>query len=199
MLPEGTYIPCSLTTRFVSDVAGRIQCMIAEDVYSSSGAVKLIERGTKAIGVYQSGQLQHGASRMFVLWTKLLTPDHKRINLVDTQLVGQLGEAGIGGRINSHFFQRFGGSLMLSIIKDAVNIVVEKNTKTAKNSKQNTQAININSFDNSKDSFVSIAEKMLDSSINIPPTMYKKQGDIVGILVGKDIDFSKIYRLKEIR
>ncbi len=40
---------------------------------------------------------------------------------------------------------------------------------------------------------------MLDASINIPPTMYKKQGDIIGIEVGKDIDFSKIYKIKENR
>ncbi|RYE13645.1 MAG: conjugal transfer protein TrbI, partial [Sphingobacteriaceae bacterium] len=36
----------------------------------------------------------------------------------------------------------------------------------------------------------------LENSINIPPTMYKNQGDIIGIMVGRDIDFSKIYTLK---
>lgn len=47
-------------TRFVSSVAGRIQCMITEDIYSANGLVKLIERGAKAIGQYQSGTLNHG-------------------------------------------------------------------------------------------------------------------------------------------
>jgi type IV secretion system protein VirB10 len=41
-----------------------------------------------------------------------------------------------------------------------------------------------------------MAEKMLDNNINIPPTMYKKQGEIIGILIGCDIDFSKVYKLK---
>ena len=191
LLQEGTYIPCSLTMRFVSEVAGRIQCLINQDIYGASGRVKLIERGTKAIGVYQSGTLGYGMARMHVIWTKLLTPDYKRVNLVDTQVVGRLGEAGIDGRVNSHFAQRFGGALMVSLIKD---VVAGVSAKHSGGTRKNT--ININTFENTKDSTTSIVERMLDASINIPPTMYKKQGDIIGIEVGKDIDFSKIYSIK---
>ena len=193
LIPEGTYIPCSLATKFVSDVTGRITCTIAEDVYSANGLVKLIEKGTKAIGSYQGGTLQHGKARMFVIWTKLITPDFKRIKLIDTQVVGQLGEAGIEGRVDSHFFQRFGGALMLSVVKDVVKTVADRG-KQKKDGGGNT--VNINTMDNTKDSFVMIIEKMLENSINIPPTMYKNQGDIIGILVGRDIDFSKVYKLK---
>ncbi len=192
LLQEGTYIPCSLTMRFVSEVAGRIQCLINQDVYGASGRVKLIERGTKAIGVYQSSSLGYGMARMHVIWTKLLTPDYKRVNLVDSQVVGRLGEAGIDGRVNSHFAQRFGGTLMVSLLKDVVAGVSAKHSSKAK--RKNT--ININTFENTKDSTTSIVERMLDASINIPPTMYKKQGDIIGIEVGKDIDFSKIYKIR---
>ena len=53
LIPEGTYIPCSLNTKFTSDVTGRITCTISEDIYSANRAVKLIEKGTKAIGMYQ--------------------------------------------------------------------------------------------------------------------------------------------------
>ncbi len=191
LLQEGTYIPCSLTMRFVSEVAGRIQCLINQDIYGASGRIKLIERGTKAIGVYQSSSLGQGMARMHVIWTKLLTPDYKRVNLVDTHVVGRLGEAGIDGRVNSHFAQRFGGALMVSLLRDVVAGVAEKHSG---GKRKNT--ININTFENTKDSTTSIVERMLDASINIPPTMYKKQGDIIGIEVGKDIDFSKIYSIK---
>ena len=160
LILEGTYIPCSLTTKFVSDVAGRITCTIAADVYSSNGCVKLIEKGTKAIGMYQSGTLQHGVGRMFVIWTKLITPDFKRIKLVDTQVVGQLGEAGINGWIDSHFFKRFGGALMLSTVRDIV-----KNTTERKRQENNNTVVNVNSMDNTKDTFVSIVEKMLEKLI----------------------------------
>ena len=191
LIAEGTYIPCSLTTKFTSDVNGRITCTVAEDIYGADGAVKLIERGTRAIGSYQGGNLKQGAGRMFVIWTKLITPDFKHIKLVDSQVVGQLGESGIDGWIDSHFFQRFGGAILLSTAKDILKMTQQQNQK-----KEGGTSVNINTMDQTKDAFVTIIEKMLENSINIPPTMYKNQGDIVGILVGRDIDFSKVYTVK---
>ena len=191
LLLEGTYIPCSLITRFTSDVTGRISCNISEDIYSASGKVKLIEKGTKAIGVYKGGDLKHGVSRMFVIWTKLITPDFKRIKLVDSSVVGQLGESGIEGWVDSHFFQRFGGAILLSTVKDILKNVSERSQK-----KGESTTLNINTMSETKEAFASIVEKMLESSVNIPPTMYKNQGDIIGIMVGRDIDFSHIYKLK---
>jgi len=192
LIPEGTYIPCSLTTRFTSDVTGRITCTVAEDVYGADGAVKLIEKGTRAIGTYQGGNLKHGAGRMFVIWTRLITPDFHHIKLIDSQVVGQLGEAGIEGWVDSHFFKRFGGAIMLSTARDILKIAERRGQQ-----KENTASVSINTMGETKDAFVTIIEKMLENSINIPPTMYKNQGDIVGILVGRDIDFSKVYKLKK--
>lgn len=191
LISEGTYIPCSLTTKFTSDVTGRVTCTVAEDIYGANGAVKLIEKGTKAIGAYQGGNLKHGVGRMFVIWTKLITPDFHQIKLVDSQVVGQLGEAGIEGWIDSHFFERFGGAILLSTAKDILKMTQQKSGK-----KEGGASVNINTMGETKDAVVAIIEKMLENSINIPPTMYKNQGDIIGILVGRDIDFSKVYKLK---
>lgn len=191
LLPEGTYIPCSLTSKFNSDITGRITCTVAEDVYSANGLVKLIEKGTRAIGTYQGGSLKQGMGRMFVIWTKLITPDFKCIKLADSQVVGRLGEAGIDGFVNSHFFQRFGSAITLSAVKDLAKMRQQPSQKTSTDT-----VVNINTMSETKDAFVSIVDKMLESSINIAPTMYKNQGDIVGIMVGRDIDFSQVYRLK---
>ena len=191
LIAEGTYIPCSLTTKFTSEVTGRIGCTIAEDIYSANGLVKLIERGTRAIGTYQGSNLKQGVGRMFVIWTKLITPDFKHIKLVDSQVVGQLGESGIEGWIDSHFFERFGGAILLSTAKDIIKLTQEQSQKG-----QNGNSVSVNTMDDTKGAFVAIIEKILENSINIPPTMYKNQGDIIGILVGRDIDFSKVYTLK---
>jgi type IV secretion system protein VirB10 len=34
---------------------------------------------------------------------------------------------------------------------------------------------------------------MLDSTFNMPPTLYKNQGEAIGIYVSKDVDFSRVY------
>ncbi|MBC7380379.1 MAG: type IV secretion system protein VirB10, partial [Burkholderiaceae bacterium] len=43
-----------------------------------------------------------------------------------------------------------------------------------------------------------LAEKVLDSTINIPPLIYQNQGGIVGIYVARDVDFSSVYQLKAV-
>lgn len=50
--------------------------------------------------------------------------------------------------------------------------------------------------ENSRAAAAEMAKTALDNSINIPPTIYKNQGDIIGIMTGSDIDFSGVYSLK---
>lgn len=186
-IPVDTYIPCTLQTRFVSDVAGHISCLISEDVYSESTHVRLIPAGTRARGVYKTGTLNHGQARMFVMWTELRTPDRLKIPMVDSQVVGQLGEAGIDGWIDTHFWERFGNAMMLSTVQD----VAAAAASSAPSKDRNTDYT-----ENSRAAAAEMAKTALDNSINIPPTIYKNQGDIIGIMTGSDIDFSGVYSLK---
>lgn len=180
-------IPCALTTSFISDVAGRINCVITEDVWSANHNVKLIEKGTKAFGHYQTGTLRQGQGRMFILWDQLRTPDFKKIMLVDTAASGALGEAGINGWIDTHFWERFGGAMMLSVVQDVAAAVADQAVNKDRN---------VDYTENSREAMASMAKVALENSINIPPTMYRNQGDIIGILIGDDIDFSDVYELK---
>ncbi|MBS0847036.1 VirB10/TraB/TrbI family type IV secretion system protein [Citrobacter sp. JGM124] len=186
-LPVDTYIPCTLQTRFVSDVAGRISCLIAEDVYSESTHVRLIPAGTRARGIYKTGTLNHGQARMFVMWTELRTPNRLKIPLVDSQVVGPLGEAGIDGWIDTHFWERFGNAMMLSTVQDVAAAATSATPSTDRHTDYT---------ENSRTAAAEMAKTALDNSINIPPTIYKNQGDIIGIITGSDIDFSGVYRLK---
>ncbi|MGC6738308.1 TrbI/VirB10 family protein, partial [Escherichia coli] len=125
--------------------------------------------------------------RMFVMWEQLRTPDNKRIDMVNTAAAGPLGEAGIDGWIDSHFWERFGGSLMLSMVQDVAAAAADNAPGKDRN---------VDYTENSRQAMAEMAKVALENSINIPPTMYKNQGDIITIMVGEDIDFSDIYELK---
>ena len=76
-MPENTAIPCSLDYRFVSDRAGKIRCTIADDIWSASGNTKLIEKGTTATGIYQTGAeagMTHGQGRAFLIIIRNCVP-----------------------------------------------------------------------------------------------------------------------------
>ncbi|EIY5086551.1 TrbI/VirB10 family protein, partial [Klebsiella variicola] len=188
-IPVDRYIPCSMMWRFVSDVAGHISCLVSEDVYSASNHVTLIPAGTVARGIYRTGALQHGRNRMFVLWTELRTPEpgSLQIPLTDTQASGPLGEAGISVWIDNHFWERFGNALMLSTVQD----VAAAASDAAPGKDRNTDYT-----ENTRAATAEMAKTTLDNSINIPPTLYLNQGDVIGIMTGTDIDFSSVWQLR---
>ncbi|EEN9848742.1 TrbI/VirB10 family protein [Salmonella enterica] len=189
-IPENTAIPCSLDRRFISERSGRLTCTINDDIYSANGNVKLIEKGTGATLIYKSGQLNHGQGLAMVMATKLRTRSEPYIEipLVDTDAAGALGEIGVDGWIDTHFGDRFMGAMMVGMIPD----VAQAASGAAKSNKDNQTDYTANS----RQAFADIAREAFANSVNIPPTLYKNQGEIITLIVGQDLDFSSIYKLK---
>ncbi|EOY1433432.1 VirB10/TraB/TrbI family type IV secretion system protein [Yersinia enterocolitica] len=189
-IPENTAIPCSLDRRFVSDLAGKLVCTVNTDIYSANGNVKLIEKGTAAYLMYKSGSFRHGQGAVFIMATKLRTRTTPFIDipLIDTQASGALGEAGATGWIDTHFSDRFLGAMMVGMIPDFAQAL----SGAAKNNKDNQTDYTANS----RQAFADIARESFSNSVNIPPTLYKNQGEIITLIVGQDLDFSGIYKLK---
>ncbi|EAZ8977981.1 TrbI/VirB10 family protein [Salmonella enterica] len=189
-IPEDTAIKCSLDRRFISDLAGKLVCTINEDVYSANRNVKLIEKGTAAHLVYKTGTFNHGQGAVFIAATKLRTRKEPFIDipLIDTQAAGALGETGASGWIDTHFDERFLGSMMVGMIPD----VAQAASGAAKSNKDNQTDYTANS----RQAFADIAREAFANSVNIPPTLYKNQGEIITLIVGQDLDFSSVYKLK---
>lgn len=189
-IPENTAIKCSLDRRFISDLAGKLVCTINEDVYSANRNVKLIDKGTAAYLMYKTGTFSHGQGAVFIAATKLRTRKEPFIDipLIDTQAAGALGEAGASGWIDTHFADRFVGAMMVGMIPD----VAQAASGAAKSNKDNQTDYTANS----RQAFADIAREAFANSVNIPPTLYKNQGEIITLIVGQDLDFSSIYKLK---
>ncbi|HBT0976073.1 TPA: TrbI/VirB10 family protein [Klebsiella pneumoniae] len=189
-IPENTAIKCSLDRRFISDLAGKLVCTINEDVYSANRNVKLIEKGTAAYLMYKTGTFNHGQGAVFIAATKLRTRKEPFIDipLIDTQAAGALGEDGASGWIDTHFADRFMGAMMVGMIPD----VAQAASGAAKSNKDNQTDYTANS----RQAFADIAREAFANSVNIPPTLYKNQGEIITLIVGQDLDFSSIYKLK---
>ncbi len=189
-IPENTSIPCSLDRRFVSDLSGSLTCTVIEDIYSANGNVRLIDKGTRASLIYKAGTLKHGQGRVFIMATKLRTRQQPFIDipLIDTAAAGALGEMGADGWIDTHFWDRFSGAMMLGMIPDLTQGV----SGAIKNNKDNQTDYTANS----RQAFADIAKEAFANSVGIPPTLYKNQGEIITLITGEDLDFSTIYQLK---
>ena len=182
LVTQGTLIDCVLETKLITTQPGMAACHVMNDVYSSNGRVVMIDKGSKVVGFYQGG-LQQGQARIFVQWSRLETPEGVVVDLASPG-TGPLGEAGLGGYVDNHFFQRFGGAILLSVVGDLGN--------AASKYASNGSSIELT---NTTDGIQNAATEALKNSINIPPTLYKNQGEKIAIFVARDLDFSDVYSL----
>jgi type IV secretion system protein VirB10 len=177
LLTTGSILPCVLQTAMDSTLPGLVTCVIPQDVLGKTG-LTLLDRGTRVVGEFQGG-VRQGQARLFVAWTRAETPQGVIIDLA-SPAADPLGSTGLPGAVDSRFWQRFGGALLLSLVQGAIQT---GNTALAQGG---TTSINTG------DTQGVIAET-LRNTINIPPTVRKNQGELVSIFVARDLDFSAVY------
>jgi type IV secretion system protein VirB10 len=182
LLPQGSFIDCTLETAIDSTFPGMTTCITASDTFGADGKVVLLERGTKLVGETR-GQLRQGQARVFVLWTEARTPAGVVVPLASPG-TDELGRAGLPGEVDRHFWQRFGAGLLITLIDGAVQAGVQ-----ASNHSGGTV---IYTPSTSQD----VLTEVLKDSVAIPPTVVKHNGDRIQVLVARDLDFRGVYELR---
>jgi type IV secretion system protein VirB10 len=184
LLPKGAFIDCTLETAIDSTLPGMTTCVMATDTFGVDGQVVLLERGTKLIGETR-GQVQQGSARVFVLWTEARTPTGVIVPLASPG-ADELGRSGLPGAVNNHFWQRFGAAMLVSVIDGAVESAVQS-TRGG----NGTVIVNPSATQG-------VLTEVLKGTVNIPPTVVKRQGDRIQVLVARDLDFRSVYELRSV-
>jgi type IV secretion system protein VirB10 len=190
ILPEGRSIDCNLSVRIINEVSGKATCVLSSNVYSDNGRVVLAERGSTAVGEYVALTAQ-GQRRLFVLWTRLQTPNGVVID-VNSPATDSLGTSGLPGEVDNRWPERIGAAVLLSLVEDAIAYETAK----ASGENGNSGASGIALLQSTTQTGHSLAERILASTINIKPTIYKHQGDRASIFVSRDLDFGSVYALR---
>lgn len=183
LLKKGTNIGCTLDTRIVTTHPGITRCLVTKDVYSANGKVLLIERGSEIIGEQTTSMLQ-GQAKVFVLWNTIDTPSGITLDIASPS-ADSLGASGQDAQVDTHFWKRFGGAILLSIIDDGLEMIGDA-------IKRNNDRI---VYDSSSNNIENMATEALRNSINIPPTGYVNQGTLLNVMVARDVDFRGVYEL----
>ncbi len=193
VITEGTIIPCTLQTAINTELPGLVTCVVPIDIRGTTGNVVLLDAGTKIVGQIQSGLLQ-GQNRVFVDWTRAETPEHVIVTL-DSPGADELGRGGLPGAVDNHFWQRFGGALMLTLVQGALDAATVTAAGNGDNNSTSGQAA-LGFVYAAQSNGQTIANTALQNSINIPPTLTKNQAETVALFVAHDLDFSDVYKLQ---
>lgn len=190
ILPQGRSIDCNLSLRVVSDVSGMAVCVLSSYVYGDSGVVALAEPGSVATGDYIAIAAQ-GQRRLFIVWSRLKTSKGVVVNL-NSPAADALGTSGLDGYVDNRWPERIGAAVLLSSVQD----VIGYETARAGNHGNGNGATGIAVFPQLTQTGSKLAERLLESTINIKPTIYKHQGDRATISVARDLDFGSVYVLR---
>jgi type IV secretion system protein VirB10 len=182
LLPKGAFLDCTLETAIDSTLPGMTTCVMATDTFGIDGEVVLLERGTKLVGETR-GQVQQGAARVFVLWNEARTPSGVIVPLASPG-TDELGRSGLPGVVDRHFWDRFGAAMLVSVIDGALQGAVQ-----AARGGNGSVIVNPTGAQD-------VMTEVLKSTIAIAPTVNKKQGDRIQVLVARDLDFRSVYELK---
>jgi len=172
-IPQGTVIPAVLETALDSTRGGGVRALVQRDMFGFDGTRKLIPRGSRLYGEYEA-ELNPGQNRALVQWTRLIRPDGVTIAL-DSPSSDPLGRAGVRGKVDSKFFQRFGNALLQSVLDIGVGLAVnEASNGVIVALPGSTQNVRVSEPD------------------SIQPTLKVKHGASVSVFVSRDLDFSTV-------
>ncbi|MEA3177159.1 MAG: type secretion system protein VirB10 [Gammaproteobacteria bacterium] len=172
IIAQGTLIPAVLETALNSDLPGFARAIVSRDVHSFDGSRTLVPRGSRLIGQYKSG-LATGQSRAFIIWTRVLRPDGVSVQL-GSPVMDEKGEVGLSGDVNRHFWQRFGSSILLSVVAGATSAISDGSS---------TVVIGTSGAQ-------SAASTALEADSKIPPTIRVPLGTPIQVFAARDLDFS---------
>jgi type IV secretion system protein VirB10 len=172
-VPQGTLIPAVLETGLDSSHAGFARALVQRNVRGFDGARVLIPRGSRLIGEYGS-DVSQGQKRAFIAWNRLIRPDGVTI-AINSPAADPVGRGGVRADVNSHFFARFTGAILQSVLDVGVNL--------ASRSSHSPVVVALpGSFQGTTSTVTQPAQ--------IAPTLKVKPGTSISVFVARDLDFN---------
>jgi type IV secretion system protein VirB10 len=174
-VPQGTVIPAVLETALDSTRPGGARAIVERDVMGFDGTRVLIPRGSRLYGEYDS-DVGAGQKRALIRWTRLTRPDAVIVKL-DSPAADPLGRAGVKGKVDSHFLERFGGAILQSVLDIGVGVATRSVTDNGL----------ILALPGSTQNVTNLTPQQ-----QVQRTLKVKQGTSVSVFVARDLDFSSV-------
>ena len=178
---EGTTLDTVLMNRLDGDAVGPVKVLVSNPLYSHDHQHVLIPDGTivlgeaKKIGATGFGQQR----RLAVVFHRMIMPDGYSVDLDQFHGLDQIGEEGLKDKVNNHYLEIFGTSIVLGVIAGAGEITQGGGAFTGSGSQEFTNG--------AAGSLSESATTILDQFLQIPPTITIREGHRVKVYFTQDM------------
>lgn len=178
---QGQRFNAVLTHAIHSDLPGMVVAELSQTIYGYQTYIPLLPKGTRLIGQY-TNRLNIGDTRLYIAWDRAITPMGIDIQL-GSLATDRLGQTGLGGDVDTHFWETFGTSSLLSVMAIGASNLSEEQGEF---SNQYQQGVT--------DALMDTSTVVLHDRLWRKPTIHINQGEIIHVMVTQDLDFSKVLK-----
>ncbi|QPC88927.1 IncP-type conjugal transfer protein TrbI (plasmid) [Mesorhizobium sp. NBSH29] len=188
-LKRGSVIPATLITGINSDLPGRINAQVSQNVYdTATGHRLLIPQGTKLFGRYDS-KVSFGQSRVLVVWTDIIFPNGSTLQIGGMAGTDAQGYGGFNDKVNNHYLKTFGSAVLLAIIGTGIDMALPESSTLATQDTASDAARR-----NFAETFGRVAERTINKNLDVQPTLEIRPGYKFNVLVDQDVIFPGAFR-----
>ena len=193
---QGKIIDAVLESAINTDLPGLIRGIVSRDVFAESGREILIPKGSRLIGTYNTG-INRGQVRVLVIWTRLIRPDGIDID-IGSNAVDALGRAGVLGIADNKYSEIFSAAILTSVLDIGLAVTLDKvsnqnnTTTTNANGTTSTGSAAAPAGASAISNIGSVSKDVVNSLLDLRPTITVDQGTKINIFVSKDLSFPQL-------
>jgi len=177
----GSLISAALITGINSDLPGPVIAQVTEPVFDHrTGSRILIPQGARLIGRYDS-QVGYGQQRVLVVWTEMVFPSGRSVDLGALVGLDAAGMSGLTGKIDNHL-PRLARAIGLSTL-------ISIGGAAAQNSlgRRDDRLVLQDAAGGVANTASQTGQRLVDQDLQRPPTLMIAPGQPVRVLIDRDL------------
>jgi type IV secretory pathway VirB10-like protein len=183
----GAVIPASLVTEVNSESPGPVIAQVTQAIYDSAmGRTLLVPQGARLIGAYRSAS-RHGQSRVAIVWSRLIMPDGREVELTEAAL-DPAGSAGVSGDVDNHWLDVFGAAALGTLINVGV-ATTEDPVGYAGAGVILRDPVDDAVADGVQRMASTVTNRVVDRGLAVPPTIRVQAGAKISVIVTRRMTF----------
>lgn len=192
-IAQGKIITAVLETAVNTDLPGTLRAIVSRDVYAESGRNIMIPKGSRLIGTYNTG-ITRGQKRVMIVWTRVIRPDGVDI-AIGSPGTDSLGRGGVEGNVDNKYSEIFSSAILTSVLGIGVAVATDRlsnqqsTTTTNANGTTSTGTAAAAAGATAVANFGNISRDVVNTFLDLRPTITLDQGTLVNVFVNKDLTF----------
>ena len=176
-LQAGAVIPGALITGLRSDLPGSAIGQVTDDVYDSvTGRHLLIPKGSRLLGAYEAN-VAFSQSRLALIWSRLILPDGRSIDLENMPATDPQGYSGLEDRTDNRWGERLRTAALTTLL--AVGASAGVNSGDDSVARALTQGVSggVNAF----------GQGLVEKGLDVAPRLTIRPGFAFRVIVARDL------------